>query len=183
MCNGHRIRSTGDFQRIRNHPAQFRQIQNRYPFISAIFEKEVAPCFASDPHPSPFFAGPRGKVRHSPKYGRGRVGGVAIFLEVGVTPSAVFRKCRIASRIFGKSSALGSDFSGNLRVGPEDPDCVAGISRGCRPHTPVNEQYRCTRDPASARSFHFLGHCPLDHLHRFFDDVPCILPLDPVESL
>jgi hypothetical protein len=37
--------------------------------------------------------------------------------------------------------------------------------------------------PGSAWLLHPMGHRLLDHIHCFFDDVPRILPLHPVESL
>ena len=42
---------------------------------------------------------------------------------------------------------------------------------------------RIVQTGANAYSLHLFGHPLFDHLHCFLDDVPCIIPLDPVESL
>jgi len=52
-----------------------------------------------------------------------------------------------------------------------------------RPHTPMNEWNRCPKGSVSTPLFQIGSHRPLDHLHCFLNDVPCIVPLDAVELL
>jgi len=47
----------------------------------------------------------------------------------------------------------------------------------------MSEQCRRPRGPMRTRSFEIAGHHLFDHLHRFLDGLPRILPLDPVEFL
>ena len=73
-------------------------------------------------------------------------GGDQFFWRSGVV-SIFFENCRVASRsfqiifsyrsgYFPESPVRDADFSGNHRIGPEDPGCVVGISWGLSPPHP-----------------------------------------------